>query len=327
MRSRILSNKRIKAFLTAREFLLVALLIVAGIVVSFFSPVFLSKANILSVFTAVTVNGFIAIGMVMLLACGEMDLSVGMTMAFSGIVVAKLMVAGLPIVLAIMVGFLIAAAIGFINGFFVAKVGLNAFITTLGMSLCIEGLMLVIANGRSVTGIPEAFKMIGQGKLLDVQYPVYILFVMVIISDYLFRNSRHLRQIFYVGSNAKAAKLNGINVSRIKVLTFMFTGVCSGLAGIIFAARLNSASVTVGGGTALNVITACIIGGASLKGGKGSVLGSVLGVLFMAMLSTALNLLSVNIYWQNFATGAILILAILLDTLGEQKKMAGKILL
>jgi ribose transport system permease protein len=107
----------------------------------------------------------------------------------------------------------------------------------------------------------------------------------------------------------------------------MFTGVCSGLAGIIFAARLNSASVTVGGGTALNVITACIIGGASLKGGKGSVLGSVLGVLFMAMLSTALNLLSVNIYWQNFATGAILILAILLDTLGEQKKMAGKILL
>lgn len=322
-----MKKNRLTAIFASREFILALLLVVASIVISFFSPVFLSKINILSIFTAITVNGVVAIGMTMLLACGEMDLSVGMNLAFTGVVTAKLMVAGIPIPVAILLGFALSALIGFVNGFFVAKVGLNAFITTLGVSSCIEGLMLVVADGRSVTGIPEGFKILGQGKLLDVQYPVYALLVLVIVFDLLFRNSRALRQIYYVGSNAKAAKLNGINVQRITLLTFVFTGMTAGLSGIMFAARLNSASVTVGGNIALDVITACIIGGASLSGGKGSVLGSVLGVLFLSVLSTTLNLLSVNIYWQNFATGAILILAILMDTLSEKKKMAGKKLL
>ncbi len=319
--------KKLTAFATTREFLLAALLVLASVVISFFSPVFLSKTNIIAIVIAITVNGVIAVGMVMLLACGEMDLSVGMTMAFTGVVAGKLMVAGVPVIVAIVLAMLVAALIGFVNGFFVARVGLNAFITTLGMSCCIEGLMLVMANGRSVTGLAEGFKTIGQGKLLGLQYPIYVMLLLVIVADLLFRNSRRLRQIYYVGSNAKAAKLNGINVGRIKLLAFLFTSLCAGLAGILFAARLGSASVTIGGSTALDVITACIIGGASLNGGKGSVLGAVLGALFLSVLSTALNLLSVNIYWQNFATGAILILAILLDALSERRKSAGKILL
>ncbi|MDO4565006.1 MAG: ABC transporter permease [Clostridia bacterium] len=320
-------TRKVKGVVTSREFILFGLLVAASLVVSIFQPVFLSSRNILSVIIAITVNGVIAIGMVMLLACGEMDLSVGMTMAFTGVVVAKLMVAGVPIFVAIIIALLVAAAIGFINGFFVAKVGLNAFITTLGMSCCIEGLMLVMANGRSVTGIPQLFKDLGQGKLLGIQYPIFVLIILVVIADLLFRNSRRLRQIYYVGSNAKAAKLNGINVSRTKLLVFVFTGLCAGFTGIMFAARLGSGSVTIGGGTALDVITACIIGGASLNGGKGSVLGAVLGALFLSVLSTALNLLSVNIYWQNFATGAILILAILIDILSEKRKAIGKRLL
>ncbi len=319
--------KSLKAFFTSREFILAAMLVIASIIISFFSPVFLSKTNILAVLIAITVNGVIAVGMVMLLACGEMDLSVGMNMAFTGVVTAKLLVAGVPVLMAIVLGLLVSALIGFINGFFVSRVGLNAFITTLGMSCCIEGLMLVLANGRSVTGIPEAFKVLGQGKLLDIQFPIFAMVILVVVADLLFRNARRLRQIYYVGSNAKAAKLNGINVQRTKLLTFVFTGVCAGIAGIMFVARLGSASVTIGSSTALDVITACIIGGASLNGGKGSVLGAVLGALFLSVLSTALNLLSVNIYWQNFATGAILILAILIDALSERRKSAGKVLL
>jgi ribose transport system permease protein len=316
-------SKKLIAFISSREFILIALLALASLIISFFAPVFLSSANIVSMIVAITVNGVIAIGMVMLLACGEMDLSVGMNMAFTGVVVAKLIVAGIPASVAIVISMLISIMIGFVNGFFVSKVGLNAFITTLGMSCCIEGLMLVLANGRSVTGLTEKFKSLCQGKLLGIQYPVYVMLVLVFIADLLFRNSRHLRKIYYVGSNSKAAKLNGINVSRVKLLTFVFTGLCAGLAGIMFASRLGSASVTIGGSTALDVITACIIGGASLSGGKGSVLGAVLGALFLSVLSTALNLLNVNIYWQNFATGVILILAILLDALSERRKSTG----
>ena len=319
--------KKLSAFFLSREFILAALLVLASIVVSFFAPVFLSSANILSVIIAITVNGVIAVGMVMLLACGEMDLSVGMNMAFTGVVVAKLIVGGVPLVISILLAMLVSVFIGFLNGFFVAKIGLNSFITTLGMSCCIEGLMLVMANGRSITGLTEGFKALGQGKLFGIQYPIYVMLVLVVLADFMLRNSRRLRKIYFAGSNAKAATLNGIIVPRIKLFVFSFTGLCSGLAGIMFASRLGSASVTIGGSTALDVITACIIGGASLNGGKGTVLGAVLGALFLSVLSTALNLLSVNIYWQNFATGAILIFAILLDALSEKRKTVGKAIL
>ena len=191
------------------------------------------------------------------------------------------------------------------------------------MACAIEGLMLVLADGRSVTGLPAGFKVIGQGKLLGIQHPVYVLIIIVIIADLMFRNSRYMRQIYYVGSNIKAAKLNGINVNRVKIVCFCITAFCAGLAGIMITARFGSSSVTIGSSTAMDVITACIIGGASLKGGKGSVLGAVLGALFLAVLSTALNLLSVSIYWQNFATGFILITAIFIDAMSERKKAHG----
>jgi ribose transport system permease protein len=319
---------KLKAVLTTREMVLTIALIAAGLIVSIFSPVFLSTTNLLSIVMSVTVEGLVAVGMVMLLASGELDLSVGMVMAFTGVTVGVLMTKlAMPVALAVPAAILVALVIGFINGFFVAKVGLNSFIMTLGMSCAIEGLMLVMANGRSITGLPDAFKLIGQGKLFGIQYPAFVLVIFVVAADFLFRNLRSLRQIYYIGSNAKAAKLNGINVGRIKLLCFCFTAFCAALAGILLTARFGSSSVTVGGSTPMDVITACIIGGASLSGGKGSVLGAVLGVLFLAMLSTALNLLSVNIYWQNFVTGAILIAAIFIDAMSERKKALGKILL
>ena len=138
-----MKKSRINLIVTSREFILAALLVAASLIISIFTPVFLSKTNLLSIYTAITVNGVIAIGMVMLLTAGEMDLSVGMTMAFTGVVVSKLIVAGVPLVIAILVGFAVAALIGLVNGFLVSKVGLNAFITTLGVNCCIEGLMLV----------------------------------------------------------------------------------------------------------------------------------------------------------------------------------------
>ena len=203
---------------------------------------------------------------------------------------------------------------------------LYALVLGLGMSCALEGLMLVASNGRSVTGLPAEFNVIGQGTIpgLDMQYPILVLVVIVIVADLLMRNSRAARQIYYVGSNEKAAKLNGMSVWKIKTACFCICGLLSGIAGIMITARFGAASVTIGADTAMDTITACIIGGASLNGGKGTVWASVLGALFLAMLSTALNLLSVNIYWQNFVTGVVLVAAIFFDAWSEKKKAAGK---
>ena len=314
----------IKKIFGRREILLIAVLIAASIIISFFSPVFLKKTNLLSILMSITVEGLVAVGMVMLLALGEMDLSVGMVMAFTGVITGLFLTKGIPVVLAIILGLLIACGIGAFNGILVAKIGLNSFITTLGVQCALQGLMLVFSNGRSVTGLPAAFNKIGQGTVFGVQFPIIILFVIVIVMDILMRNLRAMRQIYYIGSNEKAAKLNGINVARVKIICFIACSLIAGLAGLLITARFGAASVTIGGDTPMDCITACIIGGASLKGGKGTVWGAVLGALFLATISTSLNLLGVNIYWQNFVTGAILILAILIDVISENRKAAGK---
>ncbi|HWQ80088.1 MAG TPA: ABC transporter permease [Anaerovoracaceae bacterium] len=313
----------LKRILSTRESILILALIAGGLAVSLYSPVFLSRPNLVSMLMSITVEGMIAIGMVMLLALGELDLSVGMTMGFIGVLTGTLLKSGFGDVPTILLALSIALVIGLINGILVTRFGLNAFITTLGMSCALQGLMLVMADGRSVTGLTSTFKQLGQGTLFGVQYPIYILIVIVIITDILMRNSRGMRQIYYIGSNAKAAKLNGINVDKVKIMCFCFCALLSGLAGILITARFGSSSVTVGASTPMDVITACIIGGASLNGGKGTVWAAVLGALFLAMLSTALNLLSVNIYWQNFATGVILIVAIFFDAVSERRKRQG----
>lgn len=317
---------RLKRIVTSREFILLIALVVASLVVSIFTPVFLKKANILSMLMSITVEGLVSVGMVLLLASGLMDLSVGMNMALTGVVTGLCLTGGIPVVFSILIGLLVSVAIGFVNGILVAKVGLNSFITTLGMSCALEGLMLAASNGRSVTGLPAEFNVIGQGTIpgLDMQYPILVLVVIVIVADLLMRNSRAARQIYYVGSNEKAAKLNGMSVWKIKTACFCICGLLSGIAGIMITARFGAASVTIGADTAMDTITACIIGGASLNGGKGTVWASVLGALFLAMLSTALNLLSVNIYWQNFVTGVVLVAAIFFDAWSEKKKAAGK---
>ena len=270
-----------------------------------------------------TVEGLVVIGMVILLISGGLDLSVGSIMAFTGVATGMIIKAGVPIVVGIGLGLILAILIGAISGTLIAKAGINPFITTLGMMMAVKGLMLIVSRGKAILNMPDGFKNIGQGSIGIIQYPIIILLFFVILMDLLLRNTRFMRQSYYVGINENSAKLNGINVSRVKIFNYSLTAFFAGLAGILITARFGSASVTLGENTALNVITAAIIGGASLNGGEGSVLGAVLGVVFMQILSTSLNLLDVNIYWQNFVTGIILILAILVDSINEKRK-AGK---
>jgi ribose transport system permease protein len=314
-------TRTFRSLASFREFSLLAVLVVSGIVMALVSDVFLTRANIEAILLSLSVEGTIAVGMAILLISGGLDLSVGSTLAFTGVVTGlALMTLKLPAPLAILLGLVAALGVGLANGLLVAKLKINPFITTLGMLITVRGLLLVLAQGRAVLNLPESFTVVGQGRLFGVQYPIYIMLVLVIIGDILLRNSRFFRQSYYIGGNEKAARLSGINVDLVKIFNYCLVAVLAGIAGIMITARFGSSSVTVGTNVELRVITATIIGGASLSGGEGSVFGAFLGALFMAVLANALNLLGVDVYWQNLVTGLILIIAVVVDVLNERRK-------
>lgn len=312
---------RLQSLAAFREFTMVIVLVLFGLVMSILSPVFPTKANIEAIFLGLSVEGPIAIGMAIVLISGGLDLSVGSTLAFAGVVSGLALQGGLPTAISILLGLLASLGVGLVNGLLITKAKINPFITTLGMMTAVRGMLLVLAQGRAVLNLPESFTAIGQGRLFGIQYPIYITVVLVIIGDLMLRNTRFLRQNYYIGGNQRAARLSGINVDAVLIADYCIVAVLAGIAGLMITARFGSSSLTVGTGTELRVITATIIGGASLSGGEGSVLGAFLGALFMGILANALNLLGVDVYWQNLITGLILIVAVALDVLNERRKL------
>lgn len=316
--------EKIKEIISQRESSLFIVLVIASILMSFMSPVFFTMANAEAMLLALSVDAIIAIGMVLLLISGGLDLSVGSTLAFTGVVTGLFLTAGLPAWLAILLGLVCAALVGLTNGLLVAKLNINPFITTLGMMMMIRGLLLVLANGKAVLNLPESFTVIGQGRLFGIQFPIYVMLLLVILGEIFVRNMRFFRQSYYIGGNEKSARLSGINVDFIKIFNYVLVAALAGVAGLLITGRFGSASLTVGSGLELRVITATIIGGASLSGGEGSVLGAFLGAAFMAILANSLNLLGVDVYWQNFLTGLILIIAVVFDVLNEKRKASSQ---
>jgi ribose transport system permease protein len=311
------SLRRVAAF---REFALIIVLIVMGIGMSLASPVFLNVGNLQAILLALSVEGPIAVGMMILLISGGLDLSVGSVLGLTGVVTGLSLQAGFSTFPSIIIGLITALIVGIINGLLVAKIKINPFITTLGMQITIRGLLLVLARGRAVLNLPASFTVIGQGSIFGFQFPTFIMIAIVIIGDIIMRNSRFFRQSYYIGGNEKAARLSGINVDFVKIFNYCLVALLAGVAGLLITARFGASSVTVGTGVELRVITATIIGGASLNGGEGSVFGAFLGALFMGVLANALNLLGVDAYWQNLITGLILIIAVMLDVVNERRK-------
>ncbi len=258
--------------------------------------------------------------MAMLFVAGGLDLSVGSTVAFTGVVAGLALNAGIPSPLAILLALVAAVAVGLANGLLIARLRINAFIITLGSMITVRGLLLVIARGQAVLNLPESFTVIGQGRLWGVQYPILVTLALVVVGDLLLRNTRFLRQNYYVGGNERAARLSGLNVERVKIFNYCTIALLAGVAGLMITARFGSASLTLGNGLELRVITATIIGGASLSGGEGTVLGAFFGTLFLGVLANVLNLLGVDVYWQNLVTGLMLILAVVFDAANERRK-------
>ena len=303
-----------------REFMIVVVILRAAVAMSCASKDFRTPGNVLAMLLGLSVESIVAIGMTILLVSGGFDLSVGSTVAFTGAVTAMCLVAGAPVPVAVAAGLALGVLIGLINGVIIAKIGINPFITTLGMMSVVRGALLVVTGGKNISGLPESFTVIGQGQMIGIQYPIVIAAVLVVIGDLLLRKSRFFRQNYYLGGNEKAAILSGIAVDRLKIFNYALTGFLAALAGVVMTARFGSASVTSGTGLELRVISAVIIGGASLQGGEGTVLGSFLGSLLMAIIVGSLTLLGVNVYWTQLVIGATLLIAVLIDTLGKRRQ-------
>ncbi|MEJ7617411.1 MAG: ABC transporter permease [Pyrinomonadaceae bacterium] len=305
----------------SREIGLVAFTLLILVIFSIrYNVTFLSVANFSAILRNLAFEGLLATGMMLLLVGGTFDLSVGAMASMIGVITGWLMKnAGVPVPLAILAGLIIAALGGALNGFIVAKVRVNALITTLGTMGVFQGVALLI-GGPGITFLPESFTKIGQAEPLGIQTPVWLLIILTIIAHYALTHTRFFRKYYYIGSNEKAARLSGISVERMQVLAFSLMGVIAGAAGIIYSSRIATASATLGVGAELQAITAVILGGASLTGGQGTIRGAMIGVFFMALVKNALIISRVSSEWQGIVLGAVLVAAVALDSVMSRRR-------
>lgn len=308
-------SRVLQAFIDVRELTLIVLIAAIIVVMSNVNPYFLSVSNFRAVAVGMAPTAIIVIGMAILLASGGFDLSVGSVMALSSTVVAMLLLTGLPIPIAILCGLILGAAAGAFNGVLVTGLGINPLIATLGTMSIARGIALVLTEGFSVSSLPAAFGWIGKASIAGLPVIVVITLVLVIIFDLAVRHTRFFRQVYFIGANEKAAMLSGIQVARVRIILYALTGALAALAGVLLASRLMSGTPTAGNGIELQVLAAAVIGGASLRGGEGTILGAFLGVVFVALINNTMTMLAVSIYWQMIVIGGVLVLAVALDML------------
>lgn len=294
------------------EFRAVWMLLVVGVVLSIVSPVFFTSANLLNVALATSVVALLAAGQTFVIILAEIDLSVGATLGFSAMVTA-LTLREQPTVTGIAVGLAVGTAAGLVNGLLVTKTRMPSFIATLAMMSVLAGLTLQISAGNPVGVADYDFQNIGQAVAFGVPVPVWIMIAVFVVCGLLLTRTRFGRYVYATGDNAEAAKLSGIPTDRVKILAFMISGLLAGLAGFIVTARLSTASPTAGTGLELVAIAAVIIGGTSLAGGRGNLVGTLVGAFILGVVDNGMNLLDVSPFLQNVVKGVVILFAVLLD--------------
>lgn len=305
-----------------REMGLVVIIAALCVAMSFASPYFLTWDNIRAMLLSFSIEGIVVVGMTILLIVGGIDLSVGSVVCFAMVVTGKLFLMGLDPWTAGLIAIAASALIGAMIGGCVVRIGLNHFIASLAFMVIVRGLCLALTQGtpQSLFTLPAAFKFIGQGTVLGIPAVILIFFAIVVVSDFVLRRASLLRRVFYTGSNEKAALYSGIRVGHVKFWVTVLCAASAGLAGVIYTARFGAATPTFGVGMELNVIAAAVIGGASLKGGSGTVLGAVLGLALLSVVTSSLILLDVSPYWQDVIKGLILLAAVTIDHLMNTRK-------
>ena len=294
------------------------LLILIAVVafMSVLSPHFFSVNNLLTIGVQGTVQAILAIGVTLVIVSGGIDLSIGTVMSLTMVVMGTLVInLGLPLELGILCAVLTGAVVGLVNGGLIAFTGLPPFIVTLGMLGIAQGLALTISDGYSMYGFPDSFQNIAWASFAGIPVPLFLLAAVAVIAVFVFNQTKLGRYAYTIGGNEEAVRRSGVNVRLHKTFIYVFAGVMSGTASVVLASRVNSAQPGVGFGFELDAIAAAVIGGASLMGGRGTVLGAIIGAMTMASIRFGLNVMGMSSFIQQIVVGCILIAAVLLDTL------------
>jgi ribose transport system permease protein len=277
---------------------------------------FFSPLNLTNILVQSSIMAVIAIGMTFVIIGGGFDLSVGSTVALAGCIAAMVIVK-LGLVAGVVAGIAAGVAVGLANGVIIAKLGVNPFITTLGMMVLVRGIVYLITGGAPVgdEGLPSAFIAFGSARFLGIHYLVWVPAVLLLVLSLVMKETPYGRRVYATGGNREAAYLSGVPVERIIASTYVWCGALAGVAGVMLAARLQSGQPTAGEFYELTAIAAVVLGGASLQGGEGTLYKSIIGVFIMIVLGNSLNLLNVDSYWQRVAIGVVIIAAAAADRL------------
>jgi len=303
----------------------IIVLAVLSLALTFLSPVFLTVQNLTNILQQVSVNAIIALGISIVIFTGGIDLSVGSILAASGVIMGQMMLAGIHPAIAVAASVLIGAVGGALNGVLISVFKLQPMIATLGTMSIGRGVALVVTDGRTVTGYSAGFRWIGTGSIPGTNIPVQIALMLLLytVMFYVMKYRKTGRYIYSIGGNEEATRLSGINVMKYKTIAYIISGAMAAIAGIVLVARLNSAQAIAGEGFELDAIASAVIGGASLRGGHGSVWGTILGAIIIGVIRNGLNLLNVSSHLQRLILGFIIIAAVLLDSFrnNRTKKM------
>jgi ribose transport system permease protein len=288
---------------------LVAIVVIFGLL----APDFLSQRNLLNILQQSSINACLALGMTLVIISGGIDLSVGPTAAISAVITATMLVAGIPIPLAIVAGLAIGAICGLVNGVLVAYAGLQPFIVTLGTLSTYRAIALIYTGGNPVLGIPPDFRSLFNGSLVGLPIPVIIVAVVALAAWVLLKKTPLGEYLLAVGGNEEAAYVAGVPIAITKITAYVISGVLAALASMILIGRLGAAEPILGNLWELDAIAAAAIGGASLMGGKGSVIGTILGAVILGAMRNGLTLMNVQAFYQLLATGLIILVAMMID--------------
>lgn len=304
-----------KEWLIEQKSLIALLLLI--VVVSFLNDNFFTVDNILNILRQTSVNAIIAVGMTLVILTAGIDLSVGSVLALCGAFAATMIGLEIPVIIAVPTALVAGAALGAISGIIIAKGKVQAFIATLVTMTLLRGVTMVYTEGRPIstgfTDVADGFSWLGTGYALGIPVPIWLMVIVFASVWYLLNHTRFGRYVYALGGNESATRLSGINVDRVKIGVYAICGLLAALAGLIVTSRLSSAQPTAGMGYELDAIAAVVLGGTSLAGGKGRIMGTLVGALIIGFLNNALNLLDVSSYYQMIAKAVVILLAVLVD--------------
>lgn len=301
--SSVLRNKK-------RELVVVIAIILMTIIFTSLNTTYFTWNNFLSIMQQATINGVLAVGMTFAIISGGIDLSIGCTFAIVIVTVGKMTASGINPFLAIIIGVVLGFAMGAINGILITKMQLQPFIATLGTMSVYRGIAYVITGGWPVLNIPDSYRSLLNTKVLNgISVYMFLFVIIAVIASVLLSKTKFGNYLYAVGGNEEAAKLSGVNVVKTKIVAYAVTGACAAFAGMIMLASLGTGEPTAGTGYELDAIAAAAIGGTRMAGGKGTILGTVLGALLLAALKVGMIVLNVDTFWQYIVTGIIIIIA------------------